>query len=148
MSSGEGDAHSAKDVRWFERAGSAGRTAGGTNTESVEHKQNRFPLDKFKADIAGIGQPAFGITIDHTVGTFRENTLFKLIAEGLDLFIFLVEIMHRQFTGFTQTNDAWDVFSACSSAAFLMAAEHKRSETSALADIQNADTFGGVQLVT
>ena len=68
MSGSEGHTHSAQDVRRLQRAGRAGGAAAGADAEFIEHKQNRFTLDVFEADIAGIWKAVFLVAVQAAAG--------------------------------------------------------------------------------
>jgi hypothetical protein len=57
-------------------------------------------------------------------------------------------MFHGQLSGFAQTDDIGYVFGAGPAASLLVAAYEERFEFGAFADVQGADAFGGVNLVS
>ena len=76
-----------------------------------------------------------------TIGNAREESLFKLIAEGGDAAGVSFERQTCELGGPAEPDNAGNIFRAGAEAALMMAAEEKLAKTRAALDEQRSDSL-------
>lgn len=144
---GGGESNRGEDVRWHDRPGRAGRAGGASEALEIESNDESFAFDAGKSDVGSIGSAWASSAVGAGIGDTREKTLLKLVAQSLDTCGVFGERETREFSGFTQADDAGDIFRAGTKTSLMMAAKEKLAKVSAALDVNGADTLWGVQLV-
>ena len=110
--------------------------------------RNRFAFDVLKADVERVGQAMFLIAIDEHIWAGSHDATLKFIAHGGELDGFGGHAFTCKFACFGETNDVGHIFRSRAACTFLMAAEHEWFEFGPAAHIEDANAFGGVELMT
>ena len=134
-------------VRRLDRAGRAGGASGTSQSFEVESDDERFAFDAGKLNIGSVRRALRFRGVDARLRNTIEHTAFETIAKSGDARGVGSERMTRKLGGFSESNDAGDIFRARAEAALMMSAVNERIEARAGADIERANTFGSVEFV-
>lgn len=144
---GERHPHGAQHVGRLQRTGGAGRSRRGADAVPVHQQQNGLALHGLKADIGGVGQTVLGIAVDGRCRNARQQAGFQPVPQFANARVLVVHVASGQLAGFAQRNDGGHVFRSPAAPAFLVPADQKGRKLGALADVEHADSLGGVEFV-
>ena len=113
----------------------------------VERDDQGFPTCGVKRDIRCIGHALRAISVYARVTAGREQRVFEAVAERGDSRAVRLQIFSREVRGFSETNDAWDIFRAGAAIAFVMATVELRFEGRAGANVERTDALRAVYFV-
>ncbi|OQC18642.1 MAG: hypothetical protein BWX70_03456 [Verrucomicrobia bacterium ADurb.Bin070] len=135
-------------MRRLQRSGRAGRAGRGADPEVAHVVEDRLALDILKAHVGGVGQTVHAVAVDARIRTGGEQAVFQLVAQARERAPFLIHVRSREVNSFAETHDVRHVFRAAAPSVLLMAAQHEGFESRAAPQVEDANAFGRVQLVS
>jgi hypothetical protein len=146
--SGGRKAHRGEDVGGFGCAGLAGGASADGETLEVQGDDEGFGFEVIEVEVAGVGDSGRACSVDPGLVDLSENALFEAVAEGGEFCrAFGGEPGVGEFGGFAEADDAGYVFGSGTALALVRAAVEHGGEADVLANEEDADAFGGVDLV-
>ena len=143
-----GKAHRREDVGGFCGAGLAGGTSAGGDAFEVEGDDEGFGFEVIEVEIAGVGDAGCAAAVDARIVDLGENALFEAVAESGELGRGVGgQPGGGEFGGFAEACDGGYVFGSGAALALVRAAVQHGGEADVAANEENADAFGGVDLV-
>src|SRR6185369_18068072 len=106
-------------MRWLGRPSRAGGARRGADALLIEQDKNRLALDVFEAQVEGIRQAFFAMSIDAAVRTRLEERLFQPVAQLRYARLVGIHAVQRELRRFCHADNAGDVFGPAAAAAFL-----------------------------
>ena len=101
-----------------------------------------------EAHVDGVGQALRGVAVEREAGDGPFELLPEQVAQPLHALGFVVEGGAGEVCGGGEAYDAGDVLGVGPEAVFVAGAAQEGFEVGALADVEGADAFGGVELVS
>ena len=105
-------------------------------------------LDVLERDVERVGEAVLLVAVDAHVGALREYPGLEPVAERGELPLLVGHAEARELAGLGESDDVGDVLGAGAASGLLVPAEHEGLDLRALAHVHEADSLGGVELVT
>ena len=131
----------------IQRTCRAGRPARSANAGLVQQQQNSFGLHALEGDIRCVRQPRLFGPVARRAFDPAQDVIFQPVSQSADSSVFIVQRGQRQLGCSTEADDIRRIFCAAAPASFLPAADDVRMIFRAPFDIEQSDSFRGVQFV-
>ena len=105
------------------------------------------PSTNSKLMLAVLGSRSVLWPLSRELRDVVEQAVFQLVAQGAHPGVLLGHFGGGQLAGLAQADDGGDVFRAAAPAMLLVSAVQEGDEGRALADVEDADALGGMELV-
>src|SRR5215472_10298188 len=131
----------------FDGARRAGGAGGASEALQVEGDDEGFAFDAGKGDVRGVGSARCRGGVGTSVRNSCQQAAFEFVSQQGDARGVFFECSARELGGFTEADNAGDIFRTGPEATLMMAAVEKLAQTRAATNVESADTLGCVELV-
>lgn len=138
----DGEQHVAR----VERAAGAGAAGRSADALEVEHQEQRFALDAFKAEADVAGQALLAVAVE-AAAVDLQDLVDQPVLHAAELRVLFLHGRDRVLHRDAESDDAGDILRAGAAGSLLCAAVDQVRDRDAAADVQRADALRGVELV-
>ncbi|CAK8721019.1 hypothetical protein GMJAKD_10215 [Candidatus Electrothrix aarhusensis] len=148
MSRSKGHAHCPEHMRGLQRTRGTRRSRGSADPVLVHMQENSLAFHILEADITGIGQAVFSMTVKDGFRNRAHQALLQLIPQSANAGIFLFQHLPGQLAGPAQSDNRGHIFRAAATTTFLMTTMKEGDIGRSLTYIKHSDPLWRMELMT